>query len=216
MTDFSTSNSLSPTLLPPNASQLERHVATATAALAQVPVPLRDLMNPDTCPVALLPLLASAFSVDRWDANWPVTVKRAVIRGAFALHKKKGTIAALRRVVEPLGFLIRIVEWWQTQPPGPRGTFKLDIGVLDQGISDAMYVELERLIDDAKPLSRHLTGLAINSEVRGAARIAVGVYFGDDMTVYPYTPAILQSSGRMGGTGYLHSIDTMTIHPGNA
>ena len=79
-----------------------------------------------------------------------------------------------------------------------------------------MYVELERLIDDAKPLSRHLTGLAINSEVRGAARIAVGVYFGDDMTVYPYTPAILQSSGRMGGTGYLHSIDTMTIHPGNA
>ncbi|WP_230405020.1 phage tail protein I [Undibacterium rugosum] len=203
-------------LLPPNASVLERHVATAAAAIERVPVPLRDLINPDTCPVAFLPLLASAFSVDRWDANWSVEVKRAVIRSAFNLHKKKGTITALRRVVEPLGFLIRVVEWWQTQPPGPRGTFKLDIGVLDQGITDEMYVELERLIDDAKPVSRHMTGLAINSEVRGFARIGVAAYFGDEMTVYPYTPAVIASSGRYGGTGFMHSIDTMTIHPRTA
>ncbi len=203
-------------LLPPNATTLERNVATATAAIERVPVPLRDLMHPDTCPVAFLPLLASAFSVDRWDANWSVDVKRSVIRSAFDLHKKKGTITALRRVVEPLGFLIRIVEWWQTQPPGPRGTFRLAIGVLDQGITDQMYIELERLIDDAKPVSRHLTGLAITSEIRGHCRVGIAAYFGDDMTVYPYTPAVISTSGRYGGTGFMHGIDTMTIHPGTA
>jgi phage tail P2-like protein len=204
------------TLLPANATRLERNLATAAAAIERVQIPLRDLIDPERCPVAALPLLAAAFSVDRWDADWPEAIKRAVIRSAFNVHKKKGTIGALRRVVEPLGYLIRVVEWWQTQPPGPRGTFTLSIGVLDQGIDDAMHVELERLIDDAKPLSRHLLGLAINSEVRGNVKISVAAYFGDEMTVYPYTPDVIATSGRYGGTGFMHSIDTMTINPRTA
>ncbi|MCD9124037.1 phage tail protein I, partial [Cupriavidus sp. UGS-1] len=48
-------------LLPPNATPLERNLATVGAeAIAGVPVPLRDLWNPATCPPALLPFLAWA------------------------------------------------------------------------------------------------------------------------------------------------------------
>lgn len=87
--------------------------------------------------------------MDRWDEGWTESVKRQVVKDAFYIHQHKGTTSAVRRVVEPFGFLIRIIEWWQTgEAPG---TFRLDIGVQDQGITEDTYLELERLISDAKP-----------------------------------------------------------------
>jgi phage tail P2-like protein len=200
-------------LLPPNATTLERNLAAASAAIEGVPVPLRDLWNPDACPVAWLPFLAFAFSVDRWDPNWSETTKRKVIKAAYFVHKKKGTIGALRRVVEPLGYLIRVLEWWQINPPGPRGTFQLDIGVLDTGITEEMYLELERLIDDAKPLTRHMLGLAISVEVRGTEYLGAASYLGDELTVYPYTPSLIATTGVWLTTGATHVIDTLTVQP---
>ncbi|MGC6821114.1 phage tail protein I, partial [Pseudomonas aeruginosa] len=49
-------------LLPRNASELERLAAQALAEIQRVPIPLRTLCNPDTCPANLLPYLAWAFS----------------------------------------------------------------------------------------------------------------------------------------------------------
>ncbi|WP_374521157.1 phage tail protein I [Undibacterium squillarum] len=203
-------------LLPPNASPLERKLAKASAEIERVPVTLRELINPDKCPEALLPMLASAFSVDYWDPDWTADIKRAFIRNAFDLHKKKGTITALRRVIAPFGTLEKLTEWWQTQPPAPRGTFKVAISVLDSGFSGDMFPELERLIDDAKPLSRHLTGIAIVSETRGYSRTGIAVYSGDEMTIYPYTSPVIASAGRFSTGAAMHSIDTMTIQPGTA
>ena len=133
-------------LLPPSASRMERVAARVCASLGEVPVPLRQLWNPWTCRADLLPYLAWAFSVDRWDEAWPINTKRKAVADAFYLHKYKGTTGAMRRVVEPFGFFIRVNEWWNidTAP----GTFTLDIGVEDQGISEETYQELERLIAD--------------------------------------------------------------------
>ena len=140
-------------LLPPGSTSLERRLAQTCSGISDLQVPLRDLWNPATCPVSFLPYLAWAFSVDRWDEGWTESVKRQVVKDAFYIHQHKGTTSAVRRVVEPFGFLIRIIEWWQTgEAPG---TFRLDIGVQDQGITEDTYLELERLISDAKPCSRH-------------------------------------------------------------
>ena len=136
-------------LLPPNATELERLAAEALAQLQRVPVPLRELWNSDTCPAELLPYLAWAFSVDRWSSAWPERAKRDAIRAAYFIHAHKGTIGALRRVVEPLGYLIEVREWWEEGPLGVPGTFRLLVGVLDTGITEAMYQELTWLIDDA-------------------------------------------------------------------
>lgn len=200
-------------LLPPNTTALERAAAQACATLVAIPIPIRDLWNPDRCPEAFLPLLAWQFSVDRWDQDWPAATKRAVIKASYNLHRRKGTILALRRAVEPLGYLIRVVEWWQTSPRGPRGTFTLDVGVLDTGITDEMYAELERLIDDAKPLSRHLRGLAISLEARGSIRIAAAAYLGDQLTVYPYQPGPIEVSGSLRAAGAPHLLDTLSVYP---
>lgn len=81
--------------------------------LSALPVSLNQLWDPDTCPVALLPYLAWALSVDRWDRDWTEETKRQVIRDAWAIHRHKGTISAIRRVVEPFGYVINVTEWWK-------------------------------------------------------------------------------------------------------
>ena len=199
-------------LLPNNSTPLELQAAQALAQIQRVPIPLRQLCNPNTCPVAVLPYLAWAFSVDRWDSNWSEATKRAAIRSSRYIHAHKGTIGALRRVVEPLGYLIEVVEWWETVPEGVPGTFALKIGVLDTGITEEMYLELSWLIDDAKPLTRPLTGLAISLETAGAVFIGACVYEGDVLSVYPPTQRDIDVSGvyRIGVRE--HHIDTMDIY----
>jgi phage tail P2-like protein len=199
-------------LLPPNAQQLECLAAEALAEIERVPVPIRDLLNPDRCPVQLLPYLAWAFSVDRWDSTWSESTKRQVIKGSYFIHSRKGTIGALRRVVEPLGYLIEIVEWFKTMPEGVPGTFALKVGVLDTGITEEMYQELERLIDDAKPVSRHLTGLAISLETQGNLDIAVSLYDGDEIDVYPPVMRDIEVTGSIGVVGREHTIDTLDVY----
>mgnify|MGYP001548819824 FL=1 len=199
-------------LLPPNAKQLERLAAEALAQIERVPVPIRDLLNPDRCPVQLLPYLAWAFSVDRWDSSWSEATKRQVIKGSYFIHSRKGTIGALRRVVEPLGYLIEIVEWFNTVPEGVPGTFALKVGVLDTGITEEMYQELERLIDDAKPVTRHLTGLAISLESNGNLDISVALYEGDEIDVYPPVMRDIEVTGTIGVVGREHSIDTLDVY----
>ena len=170
-------------LLPVGPSPLEVAAARACAEIENTPVPLRRLWSPDDCPANLLPWLAWAFSVDRWDENWPEATKRDVIRAAWFIHAHKGTIGAVRRVVEPLGYLINVSEWWETNDPP--GTFRLDIGVLETGITEEMYYEMERLIADAKPASRHLIGLNIIQDVPGYLYTGALTYDGDTITVYP-------------------------------
>jgi phage tail P2-like protein len=201
-------------LLPSNATQLERLAAQALAQIERVPVPIRDLISPTRCPAALLPYLAWAMSVDRWEEAWPEATKRQVIASSYYVHAHKGTIGSLRRVVEPLGYLIRVTEWWQEVPEGVPGTFRLNIGVLDSGITDEMYESLVLLIDDAKPVSRHLTGLAISLEVRGAVYIAAVAMDGETITVHPYAPGPIEvSSAALLARGYPHVIDILSVYP---
>lgn len=202
---------MSSRLLPINSTPLERVLADVQAA--DLPVPLRELMDPQRCPVALLPYLAWAWSVDRWDPAWSDAVKRKAVAAAFRIHQHKGTIAALRRVIEPLGYLIEVIEWWQSSPMGAPGTFRLRIGVLDSGISEEMYQEVERLIEDAKPLTRHLIGLDISLESQGRITVGSGQYDGDIVTVYPYLPDVIEAIGSHGLPGREHTIDSLSVYP---
>ena len=198
-------------LLPINSTPLERAIEAANAGDTEIL--LRTLYDPATCPVHLLPQLAWAWSVDRWDPRWSEAVKRNAIRASFFIHARKGTIGALRRVVEPLGYLIEVVEWWQTVPEGEPATFALKVGVLDTGITEQMYQELTRLIDDAKPVTRHMTGLAISLETSGVIGFGAYVDEGEVIDVYPPSPRDIEVTGRYGQVMCIDEIDTLDVYP---
>ncbi|MBK1725718.1 phage tail protein I [Halorhodospira neutriphila] len=200
-------------VLPGNATPLERAAAEALAEIQRVPIPLRELSTPSDCPENLLPYLAWAVSVDRWDPRWSAEEKRQVVQASWDVHRHKGTISALRRVIEPLGYLLEVIEWWETEPPGERGTAALKIGVRDRGITSEMYDELERLIDDARPVSRHITGLDLAGETRGTHYHAAAVYDGDVTAVLPYQPQTVAVSGAHYYGAALDSVDATTVYP---
>ncbi len=180
-------------LLPVGSTVLEVAAARTASDIERVPVPLRDLWNPATCPEKLLPWLAWAFSVDRWDESWPEKVKRQVIRDAFFIHQHKGTTGAVRRVVEPFGAFLGLTEWFESG--GVPGTFRVTIGIGNKGITEDAYQELERLINDVKPCSRHLTGISLTQEVKGAVPVSLGCYVGDSLTVYAWMPDEIETGG---------------------
>lgn len=175
-----------PSLLPNNAVALEQRAAEALAEIRRVPIPLRDLLSPERCPEQLLPYLAWAFSVDRWHTNWPVETKRKAIKDAYYVHAHKGTIGALRRVVEPLGYALEVLEWWQQDPAGTPGTFSIGIDQGDLPMPNETQNELVRLIDDAKPVSRQFDHITINGRLVGPQGIAAAVANSDTADlIYP-------------------------------
>ncbi len=106
-------------LLPPNASPLERRLTEIMGRLGDIPSPLRELMQPDTCPIELLPWLAWHLGVDAWKDYWPEEVKRARVKAAIPIARQNGTAAAVRGVIAAFGADIALREWWQLTPPGP-------------------------------------------------------------------------------------------------
>ncbi|MCZ0877282.1 phage tail protein I [Raoultella ornithinolytica] len=174
---------MSNSLMAPGSSVLEQRAAAACAVISDLSVPLRDLWDPWKCPVKFLPYLAWAFSVDSWDEKWSEAEKRSVIGEAFWLHQRKGTIAAIRHVVEKMGYSLSITEWWAVADPA--GTFRLETDVNDIGITSRMLDELTRLINETKPVSRHMAQFNISAKVTGTIFIGATLSSGEIITVYP-------------------------------
>ncbi len=197
------------TLLPPSAGAWMRHTETVTARLSAITVALRTLWTPTTCPVELLPYLAWALSVDRWDKNWPAEKKIAAIQQSYWQHRRKGTRAAVRRVIESMGFSATFAEWFDTgdQP----GTFRLEVDVNDVGLTEKTLAELNRLVADAKPVSRHLAGVTISTTTRGEYYAAATMLTGDEMTIYPnYVSTMRAGAGVLSGAA-IHVIDKVRV-----
>jgi len=90
-------------LLPANSATLERALA-ASAGLDLLPVELGALWSAERCPVAYLPYLAWTLQVDFWSMATTEAQQRALIAGAIALHKKRGTPWAIKNALAAIGF----------------------------------------------------------------------------------------------------------------
>lgn len=176
------------TLLPPSASAWMRSAEVATTKLSGITVAIRTLWTPTACPVDLLPYLAWALSVDRWDKSWPAERKIAAIQHSYWLHRRKGTRAAVRRVIEDMGFSATFAEWFDVGDEP--GTFRLEVDVNEVGLTPKTLDELNRLISDAKPVSRHISQLTLSVSTKGIAKVGCAILDGEDITIYPagYTP----------------------------
>jgi phage tail P2-like protein len=147
-------------LLPPNATSTERAVEQATARISDVPAPLRELWNPQTCPVELLPWLAWALSIDNWQSDWPEYIKRSRIATAIEIQRHKGTVKAVKDTVASFGGAVDVVEWWEKTPKGVPHTFDLTLTLSgnDGETATAQFVnDVITEVDKVKPVRSHYT-----------------------------------------------------------
>jgi phage tail P2-like protein len=173
-------------LLPPNATPLERALATIGAEIADVAIPLRDLVNPDTCPVNLLPWLASSLAVSPWEDSWTEAQKRGVIASAYLVHRQRGTLAGLRRALDALGVASEVVEWWQTTPEGAPYTFRVDVETYE-GMDTSYLQTINKQIDAVKPVR---SSYSVRLIARPTTRVALGMACThlSITTIYPKAP----------------------------
>lgn len=173
----------SETILPYNATDLERDLERPGFRLDAQPVPIERLWNPDTCPPQFLPWLAWALSVDTWDPGWPDATKREVIRTSVMVHRKKGTLGAIKLALQSAGIPTEIREWWEEG--GTPHTFRLlvDAGALmmrGQAFTASLMAQIKGVIDPVKPVRSHY---------------AIYAYFGVDAEYY--LGAVLATNARL-------------------
>lgn len=200
-------------LLPPNATATERAVDEATARLADIPVPLRDLWNPATIPAPLLPWLAWGLSVDVWDPAWTESRRRAVVASSIEVHRRKGTAAALRTALAALDYDARLVEWWQNLPSSAPYTFGVEALLDERGIDPALWDDIERVALAAKNVRSHLTSIRLLAESPSTIRFASASVVAETVTVEPWQPSEIE----VGGSAYLaagvQQIESVTLQP---
>ncbi|OLO05108.1 phage tail protein I [Salinicola socius] len=161
-------------LLPPNATTAERALEATTATAADLPVPLRSLWNPDTCPADLLPWLAWAMSLDSWQPYWPERIKRQRIRDAIEIQRRKGTAKSVRDVVRSFGSSLTIREWWQRATPGEPHTFDVTLSLGADVPNTAEYQQdIVDEISRTKPVRSHFTFTAGLNATAGVGIVAV-------------------------------------------
>ncbi len=157
-------------LLPPNSTDLERKLAEVGKNAFDLPS-IRIIKDIDHVPSQFLPFIAWQKSVDYWDENWQEALKRNVIKESRDLHRLKGTPAAIKRALEPFGYEVKLVEWFQAQPNLTPGTFNLELDLIGKGLDQEVYNEVNRLVSDAKAASRHLGNLTITTNPIGTTKI---------------------------------------------
>lgn len=162
----------SPSLLPHNATALEHKLAQVGARATDLPIILRSLWNPETCPLNLLPWLAWAWSVDDWDDSWTERQKRDTVAAALAVQRIKGTIGAVKRALGALGMPVRIQEWFAQTPVGQPYTFRLLLDV----------------VSNTKNLRSHLESVLLTVTSQARARVAVVAGIGHDICISGYLP----------------------------
>ncbi|MDH5179769.1 MAG: phage tail protein I [Gammaproteobacteria bacterium] len=152
-------------LLPVNATKLERNLVDTTDRMSKVPVPLDTLWNPDTCPDVLLPWLAWAMSVDEWDETWSITDKRAVIKNSINVHRRKGTIGALKDALAALKMDLEVIEWFQEIPPADAYTFAVNVYLNSRTMALEDQLKIFKIVSAYKNARSQLSFLHIHQNL---------------------------------------------------
>ncbi len=174
-----------PSLLPPNATPLERALEQATARVDTIETPIATLWDPATIAPDLLPWLGWALSIDRWETTWSVDEKRAAVAAAIAMQRRKGTRATVESVMASFDELLELVEWWEQTPRVTPHTFELRLPMDGAGgtRSTAAFAEaIIREVSKVKPLRSHfalLQTIATTAQIGviGAARLTLAARF---------------------------------------
>jgi phage tail P2-like protein len=175
-------------LLPHNSTQLERALDLVGAKAMDLPVLLRSLWNPETCPLNLLPWLAWAWSVDDWSDAWTERQKRDTVKAALSVQRIKGTTGAVMRALGALGVPARIQEWFNQTPKGQPYTFRLLLDIDQTSMTKADLARILALVENTKNLRSHLETVLLTVTSAARVHVAVVACVGHELVVSGYQP----------------------------
>jgi phage tail P2-like protein len=157
-------------ILPSSISDDENVVAMAKAIGPELQSVSRDtrealiISRIEELPEAVIDLLAWQWHVDFYRPELPLSVKRRLVKGSVAWHRKKGTLWAVKKVLEDLGFKATVAEWFDLD--SEPHTFSVT-GYYEDSPYNVLFLGqateeiLTEAVFEAKPERSWLTFLAI-------------------------------------------------------
>ena len=145
-------------LLPPNATSLLKDLEKVVAKSLDLATLNRFVNNPNEAPENILPWLAWAVSADDWSDSWSEEIRRNVIKASIEVHKKKGTIGALKKALEAFNYTNVKVEEWFDYGADPY-FFRVFFDVVTPGFDVSILPEVQKVIDNTKNARSHLESL---------------------------------------------------------
>lgn len=148
-------------LLPSNSTLLER-VLEAARDHDLDPDVIRGVADSARCPANFLPWLGWALKVEGWEAAYTDDQRRELISEAIPVHRTKGTVGAIRRVLKAVRVNADFKEWHQIPNAAPY-TFQVTAWANENRpgegsiISPQLEQRLRALVDAAKNERSHYT-----------------------------------------------------------
>lgn len=208
---------MSNSLLPPNATALLKDLEAVFGEAIDLPTLNRFVNNPDQAPANILPWLAWAVSVDDWSDNWSEEVRRNVIKASIEIHKKKGTIGALKKALEAFNYNNIKVEEWFNYSADPY-FFRVFFDVTEPGFDVGILPNVKKVIDNTKNTRSHLDSLrAYLSAEMGLVKVGSTILTKDvtsiSPVIYEFDDELINQSAMPYVGAFLISKEIVTIYP---
>lgn len=162
-------------ILPPNYTGFERAFCAALNT-HELPINIDINWNANLVAEKLLPFCAWQLSVDAWDTNWALQIKRNQVLNSPIIHRQKGTIGSIKKIIAGFGGSVTLREWHQQIPKGTPHTFKITLSFANiEGVQpDQEYLNnILKMINAAKPVRSHYTFTIANNIEKEIAIVAV-------------------------------------------
>lgn len=145
-----------------------------------------------------LDVLAYDLHVDWYDYNYPVELKRKLIRNSVKVHQKLGTRYAVQTVLKDVYNTATIKEWFEYN--GAPYTFRIIINIGSEGLGEETSREIERKIWFYKNLRSHCEKIIYILSIEKAVVKAVALHkVGTKLKVKP----LLQNHIKIAGKNHI-------------
>lgn len=168
-------------LLPPNATALEKAIEQLGEKITALPVPFVSLHRIDSCPEQFLPWLAWEHRVEYWNPDWSEADKRNAITNAETFNAQRGTRSSLQSLLDTVVTGYQLIAWHQFNPKGTPYTFVVRV-------PDQILLSIEQLAQiytavDATKSQRDLYSVDARVKTDGHMVVAGAVHFGESVTL---------------------------------
>lgn len=198
-------------LLPDNRTVLEvSFEKTVSGLLADMGYSLPALWRANDVPADLLPWLAQAKGVGRWDTEQTESERREAVADIWPLQAESGTRAAIKRALTAAGFEAEVVPWQKMVPKGQPYELQVTGWADDKPIDEARRANVLQRVGDAVS-ERDVISVRLGRQSVGDSRVGAVVQLGKVVNVQPYVVGEIStdSSSRYGAA--VHSLKVMNI-----
>ncbi|WNL28130.1 phage tail protein I [Arcobacter cryaerophilus gv. pseudocryaerophilus] len=167
---------------------------TRVAKIKQELQVVSTLAQPKRADERFLPYLAHSHQVAFWSNDLTLDEKRAIIDFSIHLHRKKGTLFALKEVLKRLNIDVKFYEWFEYQ--GLPYHFKIDVDFISRPAGIEELKLIEEFIEIYKNEKSVLELISVKLRSDLIEKVASVTITGEEIEVLPFvTRNLLSNTG---------------------